>query len=492
MMDFSSYTNGADDGSQNQPIDWLNRFKQLMPPVRASASMPLALTQPKAPAQPPVTTQPIPVARPNDVQSQPIPLASDAQQKMPPMSLNVLQPPPVSGQPIDLNRPPAAPEPTRQDFMPPVRTTGQKIVRGLETAGIGLAGGFGAARDFVQATGTGPNSDAEKKFEQAHGTWQGDQDAARRAEQDDLNRQNVQSEIGRRDVQNQKDQNPPEKPEKFKAIQIAGPNGEAVPAIQYESGRIVGGNGQEIQNPKMWEKPAAASKESLDDQLILSQIGPQPQRKSYPSGPGGDASYAAALKSWGAAGEAIRKPNPDTSAKDNARTDRSYQFNAKELDEERKPLEATMQKISAGMTNLNLKSAQADAFLAPQILTLSAGGSGSGLRMNEAEIKRILAGRTAWEDLKAVANKWIADPQHVQIPEEQRQAMADILTAAQAKGTLKSSILEWADGALVNTEDVKTHRTIVAQARKLMNAVDEGKRVQRNKTTGEFRIAPGE
>lgn len=170
----------------------------------------------------------------------------------------------------------------------------------------------------------------------------------------------------------------------------------------------------------------------------------------------------------------------------------SYEFNAKELDKERTPLEATMGKISAATTNINIKSPQADALLAPQILSIAAGGTGSGLRMNEAEISRIVGGRTAWESLQAAANRWSTNPDHPAIPEAQRAQMVQILQAAAQKGALKGNILSWADNALVNSQGAQAQRQIVADARKVLNAVDQGMRVQRNKTTGEYRIAPGQ
>ncbi len=290
--------------------------------------------------------------------------------------------------------------------------------------------------------------------------------------------------------------NPVEKP---RGIIIKDENGDPIPALQnMKTGEITDDTGKPIPNAQVWEKPSA-KKEDMQFGHTLADL--KAEITTNPAKyPGGYMEGAAGFKNLKAAAlqldtdEANAKRGPkDTGARDDARSDRNYDFNVKELDKERAPLEAVMQKISAGMTNLDLNSAQADAFLAPQILTLSAGGAGSGLRMNEAEINRILQGRTTWESLKALANKYATDPQHPQIPVAQRQAMADILKAAQAKGTLKSSVIAWADKTLIDKQDdVKGQREAVATARALLTAIDAGKRVQRNKTTGEFRIAPGE
>lgn len=186
--------------------------------------------------------------------------------------------------------------------------------------------------------------------------------------------------------------------------------------------------------------------------------------------------------------EAAGKPAAEDTKAD-ARLDRSYQFNSTQMEKLRTPIEATMGKISASLSNLNLQSPQADALLAPQILSIAAGGTGSGLRMNEAEISRIVGGRTAWESLQAAINKWNTDPSHPAIPAAQRQQMAAILNAAMQKGQQKEMVLEWGEQALIDATDPTTHRKVVAQVHQLMDAVDQGKPLERNKKTGALRIA---
>lgn len=304
----------------------------------------------------------------------------------------------------------------------------------------------------------------------------------------DADIQRDQAEVRNLDDEIQNRNNPKTKP---RAVIIQGPDGDPIPAIQnMVTNEITDQNGTPIPNAKIWEKTPVAKDEKF---MGLSLPDVQAEIKSNPAQyPNGDiySNRKKAAESLMTAEANAKRAPKDNSARDENRSDRNYQFNVKELDTERKPLEATMQKISAGMSNINLNSAQADAFLAPQILTLSAGGAGSGLRMNEAEINRVLAGRTTWEAIQAAANKYRLDPQHAQIPVEQRQAMKDILDAAMQKGTLKSSVISWADQQLINNDDVKAQRTAVATARQLLTAIDEGKKVQRNKKTGEFRVAP--
>lgn len=175
--------------------------------------------------------------------------------------------------------------------------------------------------------------------------------------------------------------------------------------------------------------------------------------------------------------------------KEDARLDKSYQFNSTQLEKERAPVTALMGKIGAALNNLNFQSPQADALLAPQVLSISAGGTGSGLRMNEAEISRIVGGATKWTQLQTAVNKWSADPTHATFTPDQRKQMADILGAAQTKGLQKQQILEWADRQLVDAETVDQHRRAMAAARQMLDAVDQGKTVERNRKTGELRIA---
>jgi hypothetical protein len=273
---------------------------------------------------------------------------------------------------------------------------------------------------------------------------------------------------------------------KTKPIVIVDEDGNPHPAVQdEETGAVRDANGLPVERPKMWEKPAAVKTDKLSEpeQAIQDEIAANPL--TYPGGNIASNRAKARLALKTAEANAGRGPKNN-----DARNDRSYTFNAKELDNERKPLEATMAKISSATSNIDLKNPQADALLAPQILSLAAGGPGSGLRMNEAEISRILGGRTEWESLKAATNRWSTDPSHPAIPEAQRAQMIQILQAAQGKGVEKNEVLQWADSALIDADDPTTHRQIVAQARKFLNAIDEGHHIQKNRTTGEIRIKP--
>jgi hypothetical protein len=74
------------------------------------------------------------------------------------------------------------------------------------------------------------------------------------------------------------------------------------------------------------------------------------------------------------------------------------------LDKIATPIDAASQRSSLLVHNLDAKNKQGDALVAPELLSIAAGGAGSGLRMNEAEISRVIGGRSVWDALIAKAN----------------------------------------------------------------------------------------
>lgn len=378
-----------------------------------------------------------------------------------------------SNTPTDVSRPPSMPslgtglpDPNDPKYHPQGR---HGIVPALEAAGIGLIGGYQGIEDFWNK----PKTDAAAQYDKDRQSALDTSTIQDRQAQEQERSTKADLDI----AQARKALNAPNPPKSEDLNQIhadavddaisRGVDPSKDPKVLQIEDSI-----QRVQKEPAPKTPNEAE-QSVSDYLA---------GKNLPDTPANRTAARFAIK-------AAERPPKDTSARDDARSDKSYQFNSGQLEKERTPIEASMQKISGALTNLNLKSPQADALLAPQILSLTAGGAGSGLRMNEAEISRILGGRTAWETLQATLNKYSADPTHVQIPEAQRAQMQQIVQAAQQKGTLKQQILESGEGKLVNSDDPKDHRMTVTETKKLLDAVDRGERIQRNKATGEFRIA---
>jgi hypothetical protein len=161
--------------------------------------------------------------------------------------------------------------------------------------------------------------------------------------------------------------------------------------------------------------------------------------------------------------------------RNDARADKSYQFNVGELNTLGKPITDRVTRLGTLQDTINQVSPQSDALIAPELLTVMAGGQGSGLRMNEAEISRIVGGRTAWESIKAAANKWQADPSKgLSVTPAQRGQIRALIQVVQGKLQQKQGILDQAQQDLINSDDPKEHRRIVARARQQMTAIDQG------------------
>ncbi len=172
------------------------------------------------------------------------------------------------------------------------------------------------------------------------------------------------------------------------------------------------------------------------------------------------------------------RPPVDRTVSDTARMDRSYQYSRSSLDSIAKPMEESAARMGRLIATVNETTPQADALVAPELLTVMAGGMGSGLRMNEAEIARIVGGRSNVESLKAALNKWQLDPSKaLSITPVQRAQVRSLIQIVHDKVMRKMEVLNRAGDALVDAPDPNTHRRIVAQARQALQQMDIGEDV---------------
>ena len=178
-----------------------------------------------------------------------------------------------------------------------------------------------------------------------------------------------------------------------------------------------------------------------------------------------------------------------------ARSDKSFQYNQGELDKLTNPISQLTMRMGRMQDTINQGSPQADALVGPELLTVMAGGQGSGLRMNEAEIARVVGGRSNWESLKASINKWQLDPSKANsITPDQRQQIRALVKTVSDKLNSKQEILNQAAGDLVNSDDPKEHRGIVQKARLGLNSIDEGNQAAQgggNAPQGATHTVPG-
>jgi hypothetical protein len=190
------------------------------------------------------------------------------------------------------------------------------------------------------------------------------------------------------------------------------------------------------------------------------------------------------------AGQALRLVGMGNT-RDVARSDKSYQFTSTQLDKVGAPIEQAVQRFGRLQDTINQRTPQADALVAPELLTVMAGGQGSGLRMNEAEIARVVGGRSNLEGLKAALNKWQLDPSKaLSITDAQRQQIRGLMNEVQGKLLRKQNILDQARQDLINADNPTEHRKVLAGARQQLTAIDEGKAAQPNQVK-EYDWVPG-
>lgn len=174
-------------------------------------------------------------------------------------------------------------------------------------------------------------------------------------------------------------------------------------------------------------------------------------------------------------GETGEKPPVVNVNAGNERADRNYQFNSTQLNKLSTPIETTMQRFGNLESSVSQATPEADALVAPELLSIMAGGQGSGLRMNQAEIDRIVGGRSAWENLRAAAQHWSTDPNSANsITSQQRQQIHALMDAVGTKLRAKEQILNDANEKLLGADDVQQQRQIVVDARRQLDAIDSG------------------
>lgn len=183
----------------------------------------------------------------------------------------------------------------------------------------------------------------------------------------------------------------------------------------------------------------------------------------------------------------LMKENPEATAdrrtnqanmqsdRENARVDRSYQFHIGEVGKLAKPVDDTVSRMGRLQDTLDQNTPQADALVAPELLSVMTGGQGSGLRMNDSEISRIVGGRSNWESLHAAIDKWSTDPKAANsITPSQRQQIRALAQTVQTKLLAKQQALTDAQQRIIDAPNVNEHRQALADAKKTLGAIDSG------------------
>ncbi len=155
----------------------------------------------------------------------------------------------------------------------------------------------------------------------------------------------------------------------------------------------------------------------------------------------------------------------------------SYKFHVAEVDKRAKPLDDAASRFSRLQDTISQGTAQADALVAPELLTVMAGGSGSGLRINEAEINRVQGGRPMIAQLQAKLRAWIGTDQKTAINfgADERKAIQDIMGIVGGKLKAKQDALT-AASEVISREGAtdQERKTALANLDKTLRAIDSG------------------
>lgn len=161
--------------------------------------------------------------------------------------------------------------------------------------------------------------------------------------------------------------------------------------------------------------------------------------------------------------------------KNNTILNHSYEYNANKLDKVYQPIMQFNQRLARLKDNLDLATPQADSLIAPEMLSVVAGGNGTGVRVNDAEINRVGGGRSKVESLKAALQQYSLDPAHANsITPAQRQQMKQIVNYVAERANDATGILDDARNKLIDAPDVITHRQITTDALTRVNAAFAG------------------
>jgi hypothetical protein len=181
-----------------------------------------------------------------------------------------------------------------------------------------------------------------------------------------------------------------------------------------------------------------------------------------------------------------------------ARLDRSYDKTKASLDKMAQPITALNERLFRFMEGIRQGTPQSQALLAPELLTIMAGGQGTGLRMTEAEISRIVGGRSNWEQMKAWAQRWSADPAKAgSLTPEQVGQMKALGEEVQKRVQRQLGELNSAYDQLLDAGSVEEHRRIETKVRQSVTNpastetnTSGAQRLKRtNKRTGEVQFS---
>lgn len=148
-----------------------------------------------------------------------------------------------------------------------------------------------------------------------------------------------------------------------------------------------------------------------------------------------------------------------------------YDNYAKQLETDAKPVEEKLAAANYLTTILANHDKQSDALVAPKLLSITTGGMGSGLKMNEAEISRVIGGRSVWDNLISTANS-VQQGQGT-FDDAQRAQISHIVSYMQTRSAAADYVISSARKAMLAAQnDDKAVKGISSHMHDLLSALD--------------------
>lgn len=142
------------------------------------------------------------------------------------------------------------------------------------------------------------------------------------------------------------------------------------------------------------------------------------------------------------------------------------------------PVEQRAQKVGNLLDTLNQNSPQADSLVAPELLSIMAGGMGSGLRMNESEIARIVGGKSQLEKLRSWAMSYTTNPNATfSLTPTQRVQIHNLISTVNDRLTQKEAVINDARQKLVDANShgaaaPTEHKQVLIDTQRQLDAID--------------------
>lgn len=150
--------------------------------------------------------------------------------------------------------------------------------------------------------------------------------------------------------------------------------------------------------------------------------------------------------------------------KEDQAVSRYYTTQQAAVDRLRTPISQQMERAHRTLDNLAHPGQVADSIVAPEFLSVMAGGFGTGLRMSEAELSRINMSQNHWAQLVGEFNKWKTGSNPV-IQPAMRAEMQMLLQLASDRADKKLALYDDYLAQMAESKSTSDMRAIAAKLR---------------------------